>query len=84
MKRTATGAMPVPDIDPSQGRQQISWSYADLHLAGTSTTVARADGNIDCPSTKYGSLLLPGQFRGFHSGFVQVSVMIQCDALSLG
>jgi len=47
MKRTATGAMPVPDIDPSQGRLQISWSYADLHLAGTSTTVAMANGNAD-------------------------------------
>lgn len=36
-KRTATGALPVPDIDSCQGRLQISWSGADLHSTGTST-----------------------------------------------
>lgn len=56
MKRTATGALPVPDIDPTQGRLQISWSYADLHSTGTSA-LARTDGDAACPSMKHGKLV---------------------------
>jgi hypothetical protein len=38
-KCIVTGALPLSDIDPSQGRLQISWSDADLHSAGTSLRI---------------------------------------------